>query len=168
MVGEFFVPFQQNIKIKDKEINKEDLVIIGDSDELCDLCGKKMVKKLGKFGTFLSCSDFPTCKGIKSLDGESQEEIENKAQTEEFKEMYKPAPQTDDGRNFLLKKGRYGEFWAHPDYPKVKDARPLEYTDKKMKELFGVPPKSKDGKKMLLRSGKFGHFWAHPDYRKDF
>jgi DNA topoisomerase-1 len=166
MVGDFYVPLKERIKIKDKEINKEDLVVLGPSDEKCDICGKPMVKKLGKYGTFLSCSDFPTCKGIKSLDGTTEEKLDEKAQSEEFKNDYKPAPKTDDGREFALKKGRFGEFWAHPDYPKVKDARPLEYTDKKLKELFGEAPKASDGKKMVIRSGRFGHFWAHPDYPK--
>jgi ssDNA-binding Zn-finger/Zn-ribbon topoisomerase 1 len=85
---------------------------------------------------------------------------------EEFFQKYKPAPKTDDGRDFLLKKGRFGEFWAHPDYPKVKDARPLEFTEDTLKSMFGEAPKGTDGKTMILRKGKFGFFWAHPDYPK--
>jgi DNA topoisomerase-1 len=166
VIDTFFSPFQQQVKKKDKEVNKEDVVVLGSTDEKCPECGKAMVKKLGKFGAFLSCTDFPTCKGMKSLgngEGES-ENLEEKVNSEEFKETYKPSPKTDDGRPYLLKKGRFGEFWAHPDYPKVKDARPLEYTDAKMKELFGDAPKATDGKVMILRRGKFGYFWAHPDY----
>lgn len=165
-VGAFFVPFQRNVKEKDAKINKEDLVIVGSSDEVCDICGSPMVKKLGKFGTFLSCSKFPKCKGIKSLNQDSEQSLEEKVNSEDFQNSYKPAPKTEDGRSYVLKKGRYGEFWAHPDYPKVKDARPLEYTDKKLKELFGEPPKASDGKKMVLKKGRFGYFWAHPDYPK--
>lgn len=165
MIDSFFVPFEKNIKIKDKEIKKDDVVVLGDSDEKCPICGKKMVKKLGRYGVFLSCIDFPACKGMKSLEentnGESSTEL-----NEEFFKKYKPAPKTDDGRDYALKKGRYGEFWAHPDYPKVKDAKPLEYTDEMMSQMFGEAPKASDGTKMILRKGRFGFFWAHPDYPK--
>ncbi len=164
IVGEFFIPFQSLIKKKDKELKKEDFVVVGESDEKCDICGKPMVRKIGRFGTFLSCIDFPKCQGIKSLDGQSEESIKEKVNSDEFKNTYLPAPKTDDGRDYILKKGRFGEFWAHPDYPKVKDAKPLEYTPQKIKELFGTAPKAKDGKRMVLRSGKYGKFWAHPDY----
>jgi DNA topoisomerase I len=166
MIDKFFSPFRTLVKAKDKEVNKEDVVVLGTTDEKCPECGKSMVKKLGKFGAFLSCTDFPTCKGMKSLNnGEVEtESLEDKINSDEFKETYKPSPVTDDKRPFLLKRGRFGEFWAHPDYPKVKDARPLEYTEAKKQELFGDAPKSKDGKVMLLKKGKFGYFWAHPDY----
>ncbi len=169
MIDTFFTPLKAQVKIKDKEVNKDDVVILGSSDIKCDICGKPMIKKLGKFGAFLSCSDFPTCKGMMSLNGDKPDTIngmtmEEHINSDEFKATYKPGPLTDDGRQFAFKKGRFGEFWAHPDYPKVKDARPLDYTDVKLKELFGDAPKSKDGKKMLLRKGKYGFFWAHPDY----
>ncbi len=165
-IHEFFSPFQQRIKKKDKEINKEEVVILGSSDEKCDDCGAPMVKKLGRYGAFLSCSTFPDCKGMKSLEGESESSLAEKPKSEEFQQTYKPAPKTEDGRDYILKKGRYGEFWAHPDYPKVKDAKPLEYTDAMLERMFGKPPQSKDGKTMILRKGRYGFFWAHPDYPK--
>jgi hypothetical protein len=100
------------------------------------------------------------------MDGLSQEDHEKKALTPEFMESYEPAPQTDDGRPFLLKKGRFGEFWAHPDYPKVKDARPLALKPAKLLELYGEAPQTDDGRDFLFRQGRFGMFWAHPDYPK--
>ena len=169
MINSFFVPFSNRVKKKDKEIKKEDLVVLGESDEKCDICGKAMVKKLGRYGVFLSCIDFPKCqgiKGIKSLDESRNESLEEKVNDEDFKSKYKPAPKTEDGRDYVLKKGRFGEFWAHPDYPKVKDARPLEFTEETLEQMFGKPPKSEDGKTMILRRGRFGYFWAHPDYPK--
>lgn len=38
-----------------------------ESSELCPKCGKAMVIKTGRFGRFLACSDYPNCKGIKSI-----------------------------------------------------------------------------------------------------
>lgn len=166
MLKDFYFPFEKNILDKEKNIPRDEFTVLGDAptDQKCPECGKPMIIKLGRYGRFYSCSTFPDCKGMTSIDGETKEDIENKVNSKEFKETYEPAPQTDDKRDYLLKKGRFGEFWAHPDYPKVKDAKPLVYTHKKQKELFGDAPKTDDGKEFLLRSGKFGYFWAHPNY----
>ncbi|MCL2628128.1 MAG: type I DNA topoisomerase [Oscillospiraceae bacterium] len=37
------------------------------SDELCDLCGKQMVVKSGRFGRFLACPGFPDCTFTKPI-----------------------------------------------------------------------------------------------------
>jgi DNA topoisomerase-1 len=37
------------------------------TDEPCPQCGKPMLKRTGRFGPFLGCSDYPKCKGIKNL-----------------------------------------------------------------------------------------------------
>jgi DNA topoisomerase-1 len=37
------------------------------TNEICDKCGAPMVKKLGRFGYFLACSNFPKCKNAKPL-----------------------------------------------------------------------------------------------------
>ena len=34
---------------------------------VCELCGKKMVIKIGRFGKFLACSGFPECKNTKRI-----------------------------------------------------------------------------------------------------
>ncbi len=41
------------------------------TDVACHKCGKPMLKRTGRFGPFLGCSDYPTCKGIKNLDERS-------------------------------------------------------------------------------------------------
>ncbi len=38
------------------------------TDILCPLCGKGMTKRTGRFGPFLGCQDYPTCKGIVNID----------------------------------------------------------------------------------------------------
>ncbi|MGP1520779.1 MAG: type I DNA topoisomerase [Treponema sp.] len=37
------------------------------TDVICEQCGKKMIKRLGRFGYFLACSGFPECKNTKSI-----------------------------------------------------------------------------------------------------
>ena len=38
-----------------------------ETDEVCELCGKKMVIKIGRFGKFLACPGFPECKNTKKI-----------------------------------------------------------------------------------------------------
>ncbi len=37
------------------------------TDEVCDKCGKPMVRRRSRFGEFLGCSGYPECDGIKRL-----------------------------------------------------------------------------------------------------
>jgi DNA topoisomerase-1 len=37
------------------------------TDVACPKCGKPMVRRSGRFGPFLGCSDYPKCRGIKNL-----------------------------------------------------------------------------------------------------
>ena len=46
----------QRIKIKDEV-----------TDEICEVCGKPMVIKSGRFGKFLACSGYPDCKNTKNI-----------------------------------------------------------------------------------------------------
>lgn len=165
MLKDFYFPFEKEVIKQDKKIPRSEFTELGKSDEKCPVCGKKMIIKLGRYGKFLSCSDYPKCKGMLSLaeDGESAESVKD----EDFIAKYEAAPKADDGREYLLKKGRYGNFWAHPDYPKVKDAKPLIMKREALIELYGEIPKTKDGKDFLLKKGKFGEFWAHPNYPEE-
>ncbi|HBK26202.1 MAG TPA: type I DNA topoisomerase [Clostridiales bacterium] len=38
-----------------------------ETDEVCELCGRKMVIKTGRFGKFLACPGYPECKNTKPL-----------------------------------------------------------------------------------------------------
>ena len=38
-----------------------------ETDEVCELCGRKMVIKMGRFGKFLACPGYPECKNAKPL-----------------------------------------------------------------------------------------------------
>ncbi len=166
MLKDFYFPFEKEVITQDKKIPRSEFTELGKSDQKCPICGKEMVIKLGRYGKFLSCVDYPKCKGMLSLDGKSQEDLESEKDSKEFKEMYLEAPKTEDGREYLLKVGKFGKFWAHPDYPKVKDAKPLEMKKAALIKVYGAIPKTKDGKDYVLRHGKFGEFWAHPDYPK--
>ncbi|MEG0617668.1 MAG: topoisomerase DNA-binding C4 zinc finger domain-containing protein, partial [Oscillospiraceae bacterium] len=38
-----------------------------ETDIVCELCGKNMVIKIGRFGKFLACPGFPDCKNTKKI-----------------------------------------------------------------------------------------------------
>jgi len=163
-VDDFYVPFAKNLEKKDSEIDREDYNILGDAPKSvkCKDCGAPMVIKLGKYGRFYSCSKWPDCKGMLPIEDKETDKISTTSK--EFLSKYLPAPKTDDGRDYLFKKGKFGYFWAHPDYPKKKDIINLEFTPDIFKKVYGGTPKASDGKKMVLRKGRFGEFWSHPDY----
>lgn len=38
-----------------------------ETDQVCELCGKPMVIKIGRYGKFMACSGFPECKNTKKI-----------------------------------------------------------------------------------------------------
>ena len=59
--------------------------------ELCPECGSELVYRNGKFGKFISCIDFPTCRYTKSE--QPQEEVDETC--------------PNCGSKLVMKKGRY-------------------------------------------------------------
>ena len=64
-IGEFYKPFHENLEIKYKEVEKENMDEA--TDQICEKCGKPMIIKTGRFGKFLACSNFPECKNTKTI-----------------------------------------------------------------------------------------------------
>lgn len=158
MLKDFYFPLVSQIKEKEESLKRDEFKVLGKSDKKCPTCGKEMIIKLGRYGRFYSCVDFPKCDGMLPYEGK-----DNKNET--FDPVrYESAPKAEDGRDYIVKVGRFGSFWAHPDYPKVKDAKPLVLKREFLIELYGEPPVTDDKREYLLKKGKFGFFWAHPDY----
>lgn len=66
VVAGFYGPFRLALEEAEKNIEKvsiEDQV----SDEVCDKCGALMVYKMGRYGKFLACPNFPECRNTKAL-----------------------------------------------------------------------------------------------------
>ena len=67
MIADFFTPFSKTVEEAEKQIADHKGSLDEKTDEVCEKCGKPMLKKLGKFGYFLACSGFPECRNSKSL-----------------------------------------------------------------------------------------------------
>lgn len=66
VIGEFYTPFMKTVEeasAKAERIKIPDEV----SNVPCENCGAMMVYKMGRFGKFLACPNFPTCRTTKSI-----------------------------------------------------------------------------------------------------
>ena len=66
VLQDFYPPFEQMLEHAEDVIEK---VEIKDepSDEICDKCGAQMVYRVGRFGKFLACPNFPDCRNTKPI-----------------------------------------------------------------------------------------------------
>ena len=66
LISEFYGPFKKELDVADSAIEK---IVVEDvpTGELCELCGKPMVIKAGRFGDFIACSGYPECKNTKPI-----------------------------------------------------------------------------------------------------
>ena len=79
--------------------------------EACELCGKPMQLRRGRFGPFYGCSGYPECKNIRKISKSGKltappEPIDEKCPV--------------DGAQLVKRQGRYGEFISCSNYPKCK------------------------------------------------
>lgn len=63
---EFYDPFEKNLKKKYQEVSKKDITE-KPTGKICPKCGAPILIRLGKFGRFYACSNFPKCKYTESL-----------------------------------------------------------------------------------------------------
>lgn len=99
VVGEFFTPLKVAIDKAEREISK---VVIEDkvSDVPCDKCGRMMVIKRGRYGTFLACPGYPECHNAKPI----------------VEELEVPCPKC--GGKILAKRSKKGKkFFGCSNYP---------------------------------------------------
>ena len=67
IIGDFYTGFKKRV---DEVMENQESIkgfLDEETDKVCELCGKPMVKKLGRFGFFLACSGFPECHNTKSI-----------------------------------------------------------------------------------------------------
>ena len=66
IISDFYGPFKEVLEKVEKEL--EHVSLEPEVSEVpCDLCGRMMVYKYGKFGKFLACPGYPECKNAKPI-----------------------------------------------------------------------------------------------------
>ena len=111
------------------------------TDNICPKCGKKLVLRKSKFGTFEACSGFPTCKYV--LKEEKEEPI--------LEESGKVCPNC--GKPLVKRKSKRGEFYACSGFPTCKY---IEGQEKKKNETITDKLCPKCGKPLALKKGRKG------------
>ena len=66
VVGDFYGTLKEELDVADREIEKVkfEVELTG---ETCELCGKPMAVKHGRFGSFAACTGYPECRNTKPL-----------------------------------------------------------------------------------------------------
>ena len=67
IVKDFYQPFEKNLKQKEKELSKQEIAE-EKTNKICPKCESPLIIKLGKFGKFYACKNFPECKYTESLE----------------------------------------------------------------------------------------------------
>lgn len=66
VIRDFYVGFEKELKVALQDRTKVQLKV-EESNEICPNCGAKLVYKMGRFGKFLACPNFPDCKFTKHI-----------------------------------------------------------------------------------------------------
>jgi DNA topoisomerase-1 len=155
VIREFYGPFEKELRLKNKELRKEDFTTLEKTSEKCPECGKPLVVKLGKYGKFLSCSGFPECKYGRPFEDKDHDGQPGKVDKSQLKGK---CPEC--GGELVLKEGRFGKFIACGNYPKCKFTKP--YLDK-----IGMKcPECKKGEVIVKKTKRGRDFYGCSNYPK--
>ena len=133
---EFYDKF---VPLLDEAYEKMEKLAPQKTGELCPECGSELVYRNGKYGRFISCSNFPACKYTKS-------ENEEETQSEET------CPNC--GSPMVMKKGRYGSFLACSNYPECKTIKKINAPKEEPKPTGEMCPEC--GKPLIERKSRYG------------
>ncbi|HSK00839.1 MAG TPA: type I DNA topoisomerase [Kofleriaceae bacterium] len=118
LLGGFYGPFKDELekaRAEMRDVKREELP----TDWTCEKCGKPIVIKWGRNGSFGACQGYPECRTtmevVKNLDG-TWEKVPPMT-TDEICETCS-APMT-------VKRGRFGSFLACTRYPECKTTKPI-------------------------------------------
>ena len=162
VMGEFWKGFSKLVKEKADIDRPVELL-----DEACPECGKPLAKKLSRYGSFISCTNYPECKYKRSISGEAQDDASARQELGTHPDTQQPV---------LLLRGPYGHYVQLGEVVEGEKAKPkrvswpkelpLEQADLagalKLLSLpreLGLHPVS--GKKVIANIGRFGPYIGH-------
>ena len=144
VIREFYTPFHENLKLKEKEVEKHVEIL----DEKCPLSGHPLQIKFGRFGKFIACSNYPECKYTRPMPEEQKIIDENSGEICDV-----------CGKPMVVKFGRFGSFLGCSGYPECKNI-------KKIQKGTGVTcPLCGEGE-LVERRSKRGIFYSCSKYPK--
>lgn len=66
VIADFYKGFSEELKVAEREAERIEKEVVL-SDEVCEICGRPMAIKEGRFGRFLACTGYPECKNTKPI-----------------------------------------------------------------------------------------------------
>jgi DNA topoisomerase-1 len=124
----------------------------------CEKCGKPLVIKWGKHGSFIACTGYPECTYTRELEVDLPD-VDKVDLSEQGDEEYCE----NCGRPMVLKKGRFGNFFACTGYPDCKTTKPIGGAQKKADQpLDEKCPQCSNN--LVMKHGRFGEFTACSNY----
>ncbi|MCK5080675.1 MAG: type I DNA topoisomerase [Candidatus Moranbacteria bacterium] len=121
IIENFYKPFEKNLKMKNKEIKKEDFQ--KDLGRKCPDCENKLIEKFGRFGKFIACSNYPECKYTEKT--KEDQAVEDKIVKQEGGKNGKITCEKC-GAPMNVKNGPYGPFLGCSAYPECKNIKKVE------------------------------------------
>jgi DNA topoisomerase-1 len=156
-IGEFYEKFDKDLKHAEEHMT-DIKRMERPTDLICEKCGKPLVIKWGRHGSFIACTGYPDCTYTRELTVDLPD-VDKADLAEQGDEEYCE----NCGRPMVLKKGRFGTFHACTGYPDCKTTKPIGGTQKKP----DVPLEEKCpqcGTNLVLKTGRFGEFTACANY----
>ncbi len=143
VISDFYKKFDEELKIASSNDSKVKFeVSYEESDIQCEKCGSTMVYKTGRFGKFLACPNYPSCRNTKAVDKDG-----NILVREEEKQVELAGFKCEKcGADMVIRRGRYGTFYACSNYPSC------TFTKQKTVDTGTLCPSC--GSKILARHGK--------------
>ena len=122
----FYEPFDEQVKKGKTGIESQKVIIF--TGEMCPSCGKELVRRKGRFGEFIACSTYPTCKYTQNIKKEASPDEPKKEKIT----LSVPCPEC--GGVLVERASRRGKFFGCGNYPKCKFVSNHEPTEKKCPE----------------------------------
>jgi DNA topoisomerase I len=98
VLNDFYAPFDHALKQVEKNVEKI----------ICEKCGHELIIKIGRFGKYLACSNFPECKNIKSFKDHFMQNQEPEYTGEICEKC---------GSRTVFREGKFGRFIGCEKYP---------------------------------------------------
>jgi DNA topoisomerase-1 len=128
------------------------------TDLVCEKCGKPMVIKWGKHGSFIACTGYPECTNTREL----TVDLPDVDKTADLGEQDETEYCENCGRPMVLKKGRFGQFFACSGYPDCKTTKQIGGEQRKDVALEEKCPQC--GNHLVQKFGRYGEFIACSNY----
>lgn len=162
VIDEFYKPFAKTLTIKNKELDKSEIMPIEKTGEKCPECGAELIIRHGRFGKFVACSGYPECKYSRPLGTKNElknAEVVSDGKTESLTKAEGEKCEKC-GAKMILKEGRFGKFLACENYPECKNTKTIV-------SKTGIKcPKCEEGSVIERRTKKGRRFWGCSRYPK--